>query len=75
MEENTTLWLVREYWDDNKIKSRLVCAKCNYTNSEAYDGWKYCPMCGRRVVHRQEAEKQEEKQYRKYRELQESEEA
>lgn len=59
LNENETVWLTREkLTEDGEIRSRLFCGRCEYNgindgeNGRVYIGWKFCPMCGRRIVQR-----------------------
>ena len=59
LQEDETVWLAHETLTaDGDIKSNLSCGKCGFNgindgaNARVYTGWRFCPMCGRKIVQR-----------------------
>ena len=43
-------------WNDARDNARTYCGECDYSLDEGGEDWKYCPMCGLKLIYRDKYE-------------------
>jgi len=41
-------------WSDAKDDAETYCGECDYCLDEGGEDWRYCPMCGLKLIYRDE---------------------